>query len=48
MLASEKGITDVVEVLIKHGAEVNATTEVSHLHIHVHTLQVRCCGYSDM
>ena len=38
----------VVEVLIKHGADVNATTEVSHLRIHVHTLQVLCCGYSDM
>ena len=48
MKASRKGITDVVEVLIKHGADVNATTEVSHLHIHVHTLQVLCCGYSDM
>ena len=48
MKASRKGRTDVVEVLIKHGADVNATTEVSHLHIHVHTLQVLCCGYSDM
>ena len=48
MLASEKGRTDVVNVLIKHGADVNATTEVSRLHIHVHTLQVLCCGYSDM
>ena len=48
MTASEKGRTDVVEVLIKHGADVNATIRVSHLHIHVHTLQVLCCGYSDM
>ena len=28
MLASEKGITDVVEILIKHGADVNARNEV--------------------
>ena len=28
MLASEKGRTDVVEVLIKHGADVNDRTEV--------------------
>ena len=28
MWASEKGRTDVVEVLIKHGADVNAMTEV--------------------
>ena len=28
MKASEKGRTDVVEVLIKHGADVNARTEV--------------------
>ena len=48
MLASREGRTDVVEVLIKHGADVNATTEVSHLRIHVYTLQVLCCGYSDM
>ena len=41
MMASEKGRTDVVEVLIKHGANVNATTRVSHLHIHVpHTCVV--------
>ena len=42
MLASEKGRTDVMEVLIKHGADVNATTEVSHLHIHVPPYL--CCG----
>ena len=48
MIASRMGRTDVVEVLIKHGADVNVTKEVSHLHIHVHTLQVLCCGYSDM
>ena len=34
MWASVNGRTDVVEVLIKHDADVNATTEVSHLHIH--------------
>ena len=28
MLAGEKGITDVVEILIKHGADVNARNEV--------------------
>ena len=28
MLASEKGITDVMKVLIKHGADVNARNEV--------------------
>ena len=28
MWASEKGRTDVVEVLIKHGADVNARDEV--------------------
>ena len=28
MLASEKGTTDVVEVLIKHGADVNARKKV--------------------
>ena len=28
MWASLEGITDVVEVLIKHGADVNARTEV--------------------
>ena len=28
MWASEKGRIDVVEVLIKHGADVNARTEV--------------------
>ena len=28
MKASEKGRTNVVEVLIKHGADVNARTEV--------------------
>ena len=28
MKASEEGRTDVVEVLIKHGADVNATDEV--------------------
>ena len=28
MIASEKGRTDVVEVLIKHGADVNARDEV--------------------
>ena len=48
MLASMKGRTEVVELLLSNGADVNATTEVSHLHIHVHTLQVLCCGYSDM
>ena len=42
MQASEKGRTDVVEVLIKHGADVNATTRVSHLHIHVPPYL--CCG----
>ena len=42
MKASEEGRTDVVEVLIKHGANVNATTRVSHLHIHVPP--VLCCG----
>ena len=41
MWASEEGRTDVVEVLIKHGADVNATTEVSHLHIRAPYL---CCG----
>ena len=46
--ASQEGRTDVVELLLSNGADVNATTEVSHLHIHVHTLQVLCCGYSDM
>ena len=28
MWASEKGRTDVVEILIKHGADVNARDEV--------------------
>ena len=28
MLASEKGRTDIVEVLIRHGADVNARHEV--------------------
>ena len=28
MLVSEKGITDVVKVLIKHGADVNARKKV--------------------
>ena len=28
MLASREGITDVVKVLIKHGADVNARDEV--------------------
>ena len=28
MMASEEGRTDVVEVLIKHGADVNARDEV--------------------
>ena len=42
MLASREGRTDVVEVLIKHGADVNATTRVSHLHIHIP--QYLCCG----
>ena len=47
MMASREGRTDVVEILIKHDADVNATTRVSHyLHIHVHTLQVLCCGYN--
>ena len=35
MMASKAERTDVMEVLIKHGADVNATTRVSHLHIHV-------------
>ena len=50
MVASQEGRTDVVELLLSNGAHVNATTaiRVSHLHIHVHTLQVLCCGYSDM
>ena len=42
MLASREGRSDVVEVLIKHGADVNATTIVSHLHIHVPPYL--CCG----
>ena len=33
MVASEKGRTDVVELLIKHNADVSARTEVR-LHIH--------------
>ena len=33
MVASGKGRTDVVELLIKHNADVNARTEVR-LHIH--------------
>ena len=48
MDSSRKGRTDVVELLLSNGADVNATTYVSHLHIHVHTLPVLCCGYSDM
>ena len=48
MDASQGGRTYVVELLPSNGADVNATTRVSHLHIHVHTLQVLCCGYSDM
>ena len=42
MEASKEGRTDVVEVLIKHGANVKATTTVSHLHIHVPPYL--CCG----
>ena len=42
MWAIMEGKTDVVEVLIKHGANVNATTRVSHLHIHVPPYL--CCG----
>ena len=42
MLASREGRADVVEVLIKHSADVNATTRVSHLHIHVPPYL--CCG----
>ena len=43
MEASKEGRTDVVEVLIKHGAVVNATFFlVSHLHIHVPPYL--CCG----
>ena len=37
MDASQEGRTDVVELLLSNGADVNATTRVSHLHIHVHT-----------
>ena len=33
MFASQKGRTDVVELLIKHNADVNARTKVR-LHIH--------------
>ena len=33
MVASQEGRTDVVELLIKHNADVNARTEVR-LHIH--------------
>ena len=46
MQASEKGRTDVVEVLIKHDADVNATAMVSHLHIHVPPYL--CCGVDLM
>ena len=43
MKASREGRTDVVEVLINHGADVNATYFlVSHLHIHVPPCL--CCG----
>ena len=43
MLASREGRTDVVEVLIKHGAGVNASDFiVSYLHIHVPPYL--CCG----
>ena len=48
MVASQEGRTDGVELLLSNGADVNASTRVSHLHIHVHTLPVLCCGYSDM
>ena len=34
MVASEKGRTDVVKLLIKHNADVNARTEVR-LHIYI-------------
>ena len=35
MFASKKGRTDVVELLIKHNADVNARTEVR---LHIYTL----------
>ena len=37
MLASQNGRTDVVELLIKHNAIVNAREEVRLYYIHIHT-----------